>query len=247
MTGVLRKTARIVFGSLLPRIAYPVVRGPLQGAQFVLGSLEGKGGGATVYFNMMEPEQTAAMAASLKKGHVFFDIGANVGFYTVLGARQVGSSGKVLAFEPVARNLAYLFRHVELNKLRNVMIVSAACSDSVSLAMFTAGENNAMGHLAGDGSADNRVSLVPTVSVDSVVQRTGLTPHVMKIDVEGAELAVLEGARTTLKVHGPAIFLSTHSSELRTACLDCLKGHSYQCEILGPDKEDPSAFLAHRT
>jgi FkbM family methyltransferase len=243
MSSMVRSIARILSGKLMPRIAYPVLRGPLRNAWFVLGALEGEGGGATVYFNMLEPEQTAAMADLLKKGQVLFDIGANVGFYTVLGSRLVGAEGKVLAFEPVARNLAYLYRHIAMNKLRNVMIVSAACSETVSLALFTAGANNAMGHLAGEGERGS-VSLVPTVSVDALVQRTGIAPHVMKIDVEGAELSVLKGARTTLQKHGPAVFLSTHSDKLRTDCLAYLKGCGFRYEALGPDTKDPSSFLA---
>jgi FkbM family methyltransferase len=154
--------------------------------------------------------------------------------------------GKVFTFEPVARNLAYLYRHVAINKLRNVTIISAACSDSVALAMFTAGENNAMGHLAGNGGGGAISTLVPTVSVDAVVQTTGIAPDVMKIDVEGAELAVLKGAQTTLQQYSPVIFLSTHSDELRATCLEFLMECGYQYEILGSDAKDPSSFLARK-
>ena len=247
MTNILRKTARIMFGRLLPRIAYPVLRGPLRNSRFVLGALEGKGGGATVYFNMLEPEQAASMVSVLKMGQVLFDIGANVGFYTVLGSRLVGAKGKVLAFEPVARNLAYLYRHTVMNKLSNVTIVPAACSDSVSLELFATGENNATGHLAGerrDGGSGGSVSLVPTLSVDAVVQKMDVTPNVMKIDVEGAELAVLKGAKVTLREAKPAIFLSTHSEALKTDCLAYLKECGYRVEVLDRDTSDPSSFLA---
>jgi len=82
MNDLVRASARFVFGKLLPRWAYPVIRGPLKGAKFILGTLSGEGGGATVYFNMSEPEQTSAFVGALKPGQVLFDIGANVGYYT---------------------------------------------------------------------------------------------------------------------------------------------------------------------
>lgn len=241
MSNMLRSVARTVFGKLLPRVAYPVIRGPLNGVRFILGALEGEGGGATVYFNMLEPEQTAAVAATLKKGDVFFDIGANVGYYTLLASRLVGREGKVVAFEPVIRNLAYLYQHMLLNKTSNVTIVSAACSDSLSLAFFSSGENFATGHI--DGGTQENTLLVPTLSVDAVAQKTGVSPNVMKIDVEGAELAVLKGAKTTLLAGRPTIFLSTHSAELRTDCLAYLKEFGYTVAVLDSDNNDPSSFL----
>ncbi len=245
MMTILRTVARTVFGKLLPRIAYPIMRGPLSGARFILGALEGEGGGATVYFNMMEPEQAEAMAATLKKGDVFFDIGANVGFYTLLGSRQVGREGKVVAFEPVVRNLAYLYRHLSLNGAGNVTVIPAACSDSLSLVFFASGENFAMGHIAGDPQPGEHGQLVPTMSVDDVARKLGLVPDVIKIDVEGAELAVLEGAQETLRAARPKIFLSTHSDALRESCLAYLGELGYSCRVLDPEGANPSTFLAH--
>ncbi len=237
-----------MFGKLLPRFAYPVVRGPLKGARFILGTFSGKGGGATVYFNMSEPEQTSALVDTLKKGQVFFDIGANVGYYTILGGRLVGSQGKVFAFEPVVRNLAYLYRHTELNKAGNVTIISAACSDNSSLTLFSAGPDFATGHMTKsirvDPGAREPSFPVPTVTVDAMVQLLGVSPDVMKIDVEGAELSVLRGAQATLRKAKSKVFLSTHSDILRSTCLEYLRGLGYTFEVLSQDKNSPSEFLA---
>ncbi|RII27771.1 MAG: hypothetical protein CXR31_05970 [Geobacter sp.] len=243
MSNVLRPIARTVFGKLLPRVAYPVVRGPLNGARIILGALEGEGGGATAYFNMLEPEQTAAIAARLKQGDVFFDIGANVGYYTLLASRQVGREGKVFAFEPVVRNLAYLYRHLLLNGANNVTVIAAACSESLSLALFSSGENFATGHIDGSAVTQENTFLVPTLSVDAVVKKTGVSPNAMKIDVEGAELSVLKGAKNTIASARPEIFLSTHSASLRTDCLAYLEEAGYTVEALDSD-DDPSSFLA---
>ena len=77
-------------------------------------------------------------------------------------------------------------------------------------------------------------SIVPVVTVDAVVERFGVSPHVIKIDVEGAEYAVLQGARATLLDARPTIALSLHSERQESMCVEHLKGLGYTFETLGP-------------
>ncbi len=98
--------------------------------------MAGDGGGASVYFNKMEPEQAESMLRELKEGDVFFDIGANVGYYSILASKLVGKDGSVVACEPVIRNLAFLQQHVTLNKADNVRILAFACSSENGTARF---------------------------------------------------------------------------------------------------------------
>ncbi len=242
MNSAIRFGARALV-RLLPKLAYPVLCGPLRGSRFILGSLSGEAGGASVYINRIEPEQSSALVNTLRNGQVFFDIGANVGYYTLLAARLVGAKGRVFAFEPVVRNIAYLYRHILLNGAGNVTIVPAACSDAISLETFSAGRNFSEGHLGEDKESYSR-DPVPTVSVDEVARRAGVWPHVIKIDVEGGELSVLKGAQATLHKARPRIFLSTHSDILRTACLGYLKECGYASEALSRDKTNPTEFLS---
>jgi FkbM family methyltransferase len=171
-----------------------------------------------------------------------FDIGANVGYYTLLSSSLVGESGKVVAFEPWARNIQYLYRHIELNRLANVAVLPAACSDSTGIALFSAGRNSAEVHLTQRTDCEVAGPVV-TVSVDDFVTATGLLPDVMKIDVEGAEHLVLKGARATLAKAKPTVFLSTHSEHLREQCLAYLAQHGYRHRIISVDKEDPFEFV----
>ena len=248
---LLRRIARFVFGKVLPKgIAYPVLSGPLKGSRFCLGSGAGEGGGARIYFNLVEPGQTRAFVNMVEPGQVVFDIGANIGYYTILASKLVGVNGAVFAFEPAIRNIVYLYRHVTLNKAENVTIVSAACSDSLSINWFSLGANCALGHLAESGFLQGErlgnVGVVPTVTVDEFVRHTGILPDVMKIDVEGAELRVVHGARDTLIAGSPTVFLSVHSSDLRTSCLDFLKGLNYTFETLNGGDKDGTGFLAQK-
>ncbi len=246
MKNLLRAVGREIFGRILPRTAYPVLRGNLRGARFVLGTLEGAGGGGSVYFDLVEPEQTTVFAKNIHAGDVFFDVGANVGYYTVFGSRLVGARGQVVSFEPVVRNLSHLYRHITINKLQNVSVIPSACSDKISLAAFSSGQNTAMGHLADESQKDSRkkdLSLVSTVTLDAVAEKLGVCPNAIKIDVEGAELSVLNGAKDKVLPAKPKIFLSLHSESLRTDCLDFLKNFGYKFEPLGADEQNAMEFL----
>lgn len=240
MDSIQRRLARFLFGKVLPRRAYSVISGPLRGSRFVLGALSGEGGGASVYFNKMETEQTTEMLGTLSAGKTFFDIGANVGYYTILASRLVGPSGKVVSFEPLIRNLSYLHRHVEMNQATNVRILPFAVSSDNTIVSFSAGQNSAMGYLDPSGAGD---ILVPTVTLDDIVKELRVLPNVMKIDVEGAEMEVFRGADRVLTEARPAIFLSTHSPELREQCKELLAGYGYTVKAL-IDSDDPHEFLA---
>jgi FkbM family methyltransferase len=247
MNTIIHSVLRLVSGRLLPKIPYQVLMGPLKGSKIILGALGGAGGGSSVYFNMMEPTQTKYFVQTVKSGHIVFDVGANVGYYTLLGAKLAGSSGKVYAFEPFVRNVAYLHRHVSLNKFKNVSIIPCACSDKMEVAAFYPASNAAMGHLenTNDGSSDasGNITLVPTITLDAVAHRLSIWPDVIKIDVEGAELDVLRGALTIITTKKPAIFLSVHSESLRTACLDYLTRFGYLFTPLLDDADQAMEFL----
>lgn len=246
MKNILRSTARILFGKILPRLPYRVVKGPLKGVKFILGTLGGEGGGASVYFNMIEPSQTQSFIKTVKKDDVLFDVGANVGYYTVLGSRLAGAKGKVFSFEPLVRNISYLYKHVKINRLENVSIIPCACSDAISIVAFFQNPNTAMGHIANHENtsvSNNGMTIVPAITLDAVAAKLNIRPDVLKIDVEGAELTVLHGAESIISNSKPAIFLSVHSNELRTECLKYLLKFGYKFEPLEEHYENAMEFL----
>jgi FkbM family methyltransferase len=146
-----------------------------------------------------------ALAALLVPGSVCFDVGANVGFYTILAARLVGPEGRVVAFEPHPENVKALERNVAANGLANVVVVPKAVSSRSGAARLTHGDR-ATARLH-DGPGHD----VRTIALDEFVdEHAALVPAVVKIDVEGHELDVLEGARRTLGSARPALLCEQH-------------------------------------
>ena len=155
------------------------------------------GGGA------WEPAETSAFLARLREGMCVFDVGANVGIYTLLAARAVGPSGRVYAFEPEPRNFALLTRNVAENGFTNVRLVNAAVSDRAGVARLHLDDANFGAHSFEAGSvrtSSGRSVEVDTVSLDGFVDeaRGFEAGVVVKVDVQGAEALVVEGGRRLL-------------------------------------------------
>jgi len=169
-----------------------------------------------------------------------FDIGAHAGFYTLLFSHLVGLSGKVLAFEPLPRNLAYLHKHLRLNGIRNVQVLEVAVSDKVGISPFAEGENSYTGALAQTGAMR-----VQSVSLDDLYARGSLPlPNFIKIDVEGAEDLVLTGASLLIARARPTIFLATSGCEVDARCVQILAAMQYRLESIPGDPREWRELIA---
>jgi FkbM family methyltransferase len=168
-----------------------------------------------------------------------FDIGANVGYYTLVFSVLAGHAGKVFAFEPLPANVVFLRQHVRINRCRNVRIFDVALSDFVGEAPFEEHKHREMGHLAASGILN-----VHCETLDDLFCRGCISmPDVLKIDVEGAELAVLIGARTILQTAKPAIFLATHGPDVHASCCRLLRDLGYDLEPLDARSVEASEEL----
>jgi len=146
-----------------------------------------------------EPELRQFLLGYLKSGEVFVDVGANVGCFTLPVARKVGESGRVLAVEASAQVYPYLKRNVTSADLRNVTCRHVAvCERDGGVQFFDAPAGK-----FGMGSLANRFEGKPTVvegrMLDRLLQEAGIsTVNVIKVDVEGFELGVFQGAQDML-------------------------------------------------
>lgn len=149
-----------------------------------------------------EQKETTFVWRYLRPGDIFIDIGANIGLFTVIAAKRVGKGGMVYAFEPASLPRQRLEENVKLNQFRNVSIQPFALSDQegwLELSIPTDGHDawsSLAVPIAGTGIQTNRIKAVTWD--DFAGGMDDLTPTMMKIDVEGWENRVLEGAINTL-------------------------------------------------
>jgi FkbM family methyltransferase len=149
-----------------------------------------------------------ALAALLHPGDVFYDIGSNIGFFALLAARIVGPTGLVVAFEPVPDNARAISRNADLNDFGWLETVEVAVSERSGQARLLLAEHPGGATLAADEPPADHVGdrQVRTASIDDLLASGSLRPpDVVKIDVEGAEAAVLRGMRSTLAEHSPVL------------------------------------------
>lgn len=150
-------------------------------------------------YGVHEPFSTELVKKEIKEGDVVLDLGANIGYYTLIFARLVGKKGKVFAFEPDPNNFALLKKNIEINGYRNVLLVQKAVSDRTgNIRLYLSGEN-ADAHSLFE-SADARTSIdVETVRLDDYFAEFEGTIDFIKMDIEGAEGQAIQGMPTVLK------------------------------------------------
>jgi FkbM family methyltransferase len=201
----------------------PILRGPLRGKKWIVGAASHAYWVGTYEVNILN-----TFAASITQGAAVYDVGANVGIYSLLASSRTGPSGKVYAFEPLERNLRYLRRHMTLNHVQNCDILETAVCDTEGTRRFArAAQDFSMGHFSSEGEM-----LVPSTTLDSCIYgEKGLRPpNVAKIDVEGAELEVLHGASRALAEFHPKLFLEIHGTQLHSDCRAFLAAKGYSIE-----------------
>lgn len=250
MLGLSRIPPNTILGALLraplrliPKTAVVRVRSGInEGMQWVVGSsIHG------CWLGHYEAEKQAAVRRLVKPGMRVFDVGANAGFYTLAFSRLVGPSGQVWAFEPLPENLVNLRRHIELNDLRNVTVVDAAVFDMSGTARFMTAPSNSVGRLVTQGGIE-----VKTVKLDDFCSNIN-SPDLIKLDVEGAEGAVLAGAQKVLAQYSPTVLLATHGREAERQSVRILSANGYGFSYLDESQANPEyltrdeLIATHRT
>ena len=209
------------------------------------------GGNPGYALGTTDPLEQRVLAESLKRDHVFYDIGANVGFYAVAGANLVGTGGYVYAFEPFAASAAATRRNAERNGFQNVQVIECAVSNVCGAGTFLlrggSVEFKLIDPLAST-SADEKTIRVPVISVDEfLASGAGRSPNVVMIDVEGAEINVIEGMRKTIAKHRPIILCEVHwlGKPFADLCRRLANENAYEVtQVLGPSNSRRAYPLA---
>ena len=232
---MLRRLARNLFPTGAIR---KVLHGPAKGTLFEV--VEGMGVTYALGRNHWHFE---FLTHHIKPGFTIYDVGANCGQMSLFFSKIVGPSGRVLAFEPVPDNVMRLKRNVALNKHPNVEVFEAAvaaddipkrfCMDSTRHTMGTM-ESTTQGSTLWD-----RVFEVKALTLDSL-SPTHRPPHLIKIDVEGGGLEVIEGALGLIEKHRPLIYFELHAADENAPELRALRllRDRFQYQFVGLDHPD---------
>lgn len=232
--SLLGKVLRFPLRLIPPQTALPIMQGRLKGKKWIVGSSNhGCWLGSYEYVKRIVFERT------VRENSVVFDVGAHVGFYTLLASVLVGPRGRVFAFEPFAANLVYLKEHLRLNNIDNVMVVEAAVSEKCGMTFFDEGPSSSMGHISPSGRLQ-----VGTVAIDELVARRELpVPDYIKMDIEGGEGLALSGAKSTLAQFHPTIFLATHGNSVHQECCRLLHSLDYELQPIDGRKLESSSEI----
>jgi FkbM family methyltransferase len=194
-----------------------------------------------------EPMVQEALRRTLPEGGTLYDVGANLGFMTLVGARLVGPAGTVVSIEPEPENVAAIEANAALNGLDTITVIAAAAAADTGPVEVIGVRDTLWTRLAevGEHPMERERLTVPGVRLDELVYERGVrAPDVVKIDVEGAELQVLAGMTRLLRDCRPAIVAEMHGKN--AAFCERLRAAGYTIVNLdGPEPPERAGDNAH--
>jgi FkbM family methyltransferase len=188
-------------------------------------------GFVTLIYGAFERAELESALSLARPGSTAFDVGSNVGLFAVVMARGVGEAGSVVAIEPDPANLRRLRANLALNGIDNVRVVEAAASDRTGSLTLHLSEDSAY-HSTGPvlhAQPSMKAIAVEAIRLDDVWRDAGEpVVSMMKIDIEGVEIAALKGSRLMLETHHPALLLEAGGEPERQALHAFLGPLGYQ-------------------
>jgi FkbM family methyltransferase len=181
---------------------------------------------------------------NLRPGTVFYDVGAHIGVFSLIAARNLGALGSVFVFEPDPLNVRRIKEHASRNQLDSIRIIpKAVCSSVGKLRFLRASLRSSMnrGVLVEDASAAQESTIeVESITLDAFARENAL-PSLIKIDVEGSEAAVLQGSEEIFRSAKPLLVCEIHHEQASSDVTRWLLARGYIFEWL----ENSSRFPRH--
>ena len=224
-----------------------VSRGVLRGARLKLDLTLNH---ESYWLHNYEPQMVEAIHDFCKGGMTIYDVGANIGYISLILARIVGAGGKVLAFEPLPGNIQRINEHIACNSLHSVIkVVPVAVSDREGKEIFLVHYDNKMGKLA--GSRGRKTTYFDRIEVNSlrlddfIYRDSNPPPHLIKIDVEGGGVKAIPGMQQLLSERRPVVLMELHGPEEKWVAWDMFRRLDYRVcrlETGYPEVKDPGAL-----
>ena len=213
----------------------------LDGYSIFVGPRDRDIGASIQTAHQYEPHVTAAIREVLRPGNVFVDVGANIGFFTNLAAHLVGAGGRIVAVEPMDKNLQLIYLSLESNGFEHVDVHACAASDRNGIVCVTTGPGTSNGQVVRTSNADRTLLPSQTRRLDDLT--AGLARiDLVKFDIEGYELLAWRGFHNGLQKHRPVVLTEFHPYCMREYVgidprdyLDALFHYSGRIEVLARD------------
>jgi FkbM family methyltransferase len=166
-------------------------------------------------FNTHEPLNTKLFAQNIKKGMICFDIGANIGYYTLLESRIVGDEGRIIAIEPSPINFKQLQKNIKNENANNVELYQLAGGDKNGTIQFLLDPHSNLSRIISKEESKKAVGEiveVPVKKLDSFLDESSIKKlDLIRMDVEGYEFNILEGMKNSIKKFRPMIQMEVHT------------------------------------
>ena len=197
-------------------------------------------GGLSQTLGIYYPNVQEMLKKKLFPGAIFYDLGANNGFFSLFGSLFVGNSGKVFAFEPFKENVETISKLVDTNSITNCTILDSAVSDNNGVGMLYFLDNTATPTFQ-KGFSDDSVK-VKTITLDQFITNHPY-PDVIKVNVEGAEAMVLDGSTKLLEEHKNLVWIiEIHDFENEIKCKNIFEKNGYKLKKLWSPRKISKKF-----
>jgi len=190
------------------------------------------------------------LESELRAGQTFVDVGANIGYFSLVAASIVGPEGRVLAIEPSHVNLSRLGQHVWDNSAANILVASLAAGREYATVALNFPTFNNAGAATLRPCTTMKASLVLQVPLDDLIEAHGIRPDLLKLDIEGYELEALRGLQRTLARFTPTVVCELTDRFLRDIgqdarqLLEYMEQFGYRCHVLAGEGLEPGSVLA---
>lgn len=206
-----------------------VAGGDLRGANLLLDLQVDK----DLWLGTYEPEVQATIRSFCKPGMRVYDVGANIGYTSLLMARAVGADGAVVAFEPHPKNIDRLQANLDRNSFASIVqVIPLAVADQTGPARFQIHVSGGMGRLVGTSiKADRFIGEIDVsqISLDEYVYgRENPPPELIKVDIEGGEALAIRGMKRLLREARPILLLELHGLKAAQDVWGSLKAAEYE-------------------
>jgi len=188
-----------------------------------------------------EPEEYREVMATVARGDHFIDVGSFWGLFSLGAAKRVGPTGRVVAIEPGPRQSSILRSNIASNNFESVInCIDSVCADKIGerIDFFIDPEGSMVDSAVPNPERKTIAVSRTTTTIDALVSKFGLSPSVIKIDVEGFEDLVLRGAQQTLEEYKPILFVELHPQQLAVRNVETedviglLEQRGFKCEEL---------------